>query len=240
MKKLYKVALAAGTVKAVSGGVWAYVKCVRPWQMHWGATEEEAARQLPYDEIVADPTWNATRALTVRARPGQIWPFLVQIGWGRAGWYGYDLVDNGGRPSTWDVLPEHQHLEVGTEFPMSPYTAMVCADFEENRWMLWRGKGAGVSAGTWVWYLDPIDDFHTRLITRMRDHYDWRKPFIAVQIATELGDLPFMRKCMLGVKERAERLAALQANPEPGESAGATDGAAGETAESAGVPADRT
>jgi len=58
MRKLYKVALAAlVTVEAVSGGIWAYVKFARPRQMRWGATDEEASRPLPYDEIVADPTW---------------------------------------------------------------------------------------------------------------------------------------------------------------------------------------
>jgi hypothetical protein len=65
--------------------------------MHWGATPEEASRPLPYDELVPNPTWSSTRAITVNATPGQIWPWLVQMGWGRAGWYGYDRVDNGGK-----------------------------------------------------------------------------------------------------------------------------------------------
>ena len=183
----------------------AYLRWIRPWEMHWGATEEEIARPLPYDEVFPDPTWNATRAVTVEAPPEQIWPFLIQIGWGRAGWYGYDWVDNGGKPSTWEILPEHQHLEVGKNFPMSPWTAVYCKAFEEPRWMLWRGSD---TSGTWLWYLDPIDARRTRLITRMRDAYRWTNPVILPQqIITELGDLPFMRKCMLGVKARAERLA---------------------------------
>ena len=86
---------------------------------------------------------------------------------------------------------------------------MYCMDFDEPRWMLWR---ASETAGTWLWYLDPVDETHTRLITRMRDKYRWTDPLVLPQqLITELGDLPFMRKCLLGVKARAERLARLQA-----------------------------
>jgi len=96
---------------------------------------------------------------------------------------------------------------------------MVCVDFKEKEWMLWRGKGAekgalerrGVSSGTWLWYLDPIDETHTRLITRMRDHYRWASPFLLTQLAVDAFDFPFMRKVLLGIKARAEALAARQA-----------------------------
>jgi hypothetical protein len=86
------------------------------------------------------PQWNATRAVTVAATPEQIWPWLLQIGWGRAGWYGYDWTDNGFEPSAWQLLLEHQHLEVGKDFPMSPMKRMYCVAFEEPRWMLCRGS----------------------------------------------------------------------------------------------------
>jgi hypothetical protein len=209
MKTLHGIALTAVAIEAAAAGIWVYVRWGRPWQMTWGANREELQRVYPHDEEFVLPEWNATRAVTVAARPEQIWPFLVQIGWGRAGWYGYDWVDNGGRPSAWEILPEHQGLKVGKAFPMSPWTSMRCCDFEEPRWMLWR---ASDRAGTWLWYLDPVDETHTRLITRMRDEYRWSDPLVLPQqIATELGDLPFMRKCMLGIKARAERLARQQA-----------------------------
>jgi hypothetical protein len=237
--------LAAAAPAAAAAAVVAYVRWLRPWQMHWGATDEEVARRLPGDELVGRPHWNATRAVTVAATPEQIWPWLLQLGWGRAGWYGYDWVDNGGRPSAWALLPEHQHLEVGKDFPMSPFTSMYCVAFEEPRWMLWRGRpevsdpsgpsadlssgpvpesaghaqSAGdaasgdraqrfvTSGGTWVWYLEPADERHTRLITRMRDQYRWTSPVIATQLAVDVFDFPFMRKVLLGIKERAEALA---------------------------------
>ena len=138
---------------AGAAGTAAYLKWIRLWHTTWGATPEEVSRVYPCDDVFVAPEWNATRAVTVAARPEQIWPFLVQISWGRAGWYSYDWVYNGGRPSTWELLPEHQWLEAGKDFPMSPLTAVYCKDFDELRWMLWR---TGDEAGTWLWYLDSI------------------------------------------------------------------------------------
>ena len=194
---------------ALTAAVAVYVRWLRPRAMHWGATPAEAAMPLPFDSEFPTPTWNATRAVTVHATPEEIWPWLVQIGWGRAGWYGYDWVDNGGKPSSWEILPELQDIAVGKEFPMSPWTAMRCFAFEEKRWMLWR---VNERAGTFLWYLHPIDESSTRLVTRMRDQYRWTNLLVLPQqLAVDLLDIFFMRKCMLGVKARAERMAAASA-----------------------------
>jgi hypothetical protein len=184
--------------------------------MHWGATPEEAARTLPYDELVPNPTWSSTRVITVEATPEQIWPWLVQMGWGRAGWYGYDLVDNGAKPSAWEILPEYQNLEIGTPFAMSPWTAMYCRDYDEPRWMLLRmGNVGGKDIGTFLWYLEPIDERRTRLMIRMRDKYKWLNPLVLpMQLAVDVGDIFFQWKCLQGVKARAERSARVR-EPEP-------------------------
>jgi hypothetical protein len=172
--------------------------------MHWGATAEEAARRFPHDDLVPNPTWNSTRAVTVEATPEQIWPWLVQVGWGRAGWYGYDWADNGGKPSTWEILPEQQHLEIGTKFPMSPFTAMYCRDFEEPNWILLRMG----NIGSFLWYLDRIDGHRTRLMIRMRDKYRWfNPPILAMELLVDVFDIFFQWKHLLGVKARAERAA---------------------------------
>jgi hypothetical protein len=193
-----------------AGAVGAYIAYIRPRQMNWGATPEESARTFPYDELVPNPTWSSTRALTVAATPEQIWPWLVQVGWGRAGWYGYDWADNGFKPSSWEIMPEHQHLEIGTKFPMSPWTAMYCRDFEAPRWMLLRmGNAEGTTdIGTFLYYLDPIDEGRTRLIIRMRDKYRWlNPPVLAMQLAVDVGDIFFQWAHLQGVKARAERMA---------------------------------
>ena len=91
-------------VAALAGLVAVYVGVFRSRQLRWGATDEEVAREMPGDEIVPRPVFNATRAATVYAPPEEIWPWLVQIGFGRAGWYSYDILDNLGRHSSEEIL----------------------------------------------------------------------------------------------------------------------------------------
>src|SRR6476646_5195066 len=111
MEKTIGIGLGGAALGAVLCGV--YVRFIRPWQLRWGATDDEVARAMPGDEVVLQPTFNATRALTIQARPEEIWPWLVQIGITRAGWYSYDWVDNLGRPSAERILPDLQRLAVG-------------------------------------------------------------------------------------------------------------------------------
>jgi hypothetical protein len=93
---------------------------------------------MPGDEIVKRPTFNATRTVTIQAQPEQIWPWLVQIGHKRAGWYSYDWVDNLGRPSAEHIIPNLQNLKVGDLIPISPDGKMGfwVKALEPNQWML--------------------------------------------------------------------------------------------------------
>lgn len=94
--------LAAPVLTAVALGV--HLRCIRPRIFRWGATGEEAGRPMDGDDLCPRPQLNATRAVTVAAAPEDIWPWLVQWGWNRAGFYSYDLLDNLGRPSSRRVL----------------------------------------------------------------------------------------------------------------------------------------
>ncbi|HEY6407501.1 MAG TPA: hypothetical protein VIY29_08545, partial [Ktedonobacteraceae bacterium] len=189
-----------------------YHRLIRPWQLRWGATDGEVTRAMAGDEVVKQPTFHATRAVTIQARPEEIWPWLVQIGVTRAGWYSYDWLDNLGKPSARRILPQFQHVAVGDVIPMSPdgKQGMGVKDFELNQWMLWwDNKGDA----TWVWGLYPQDDSQTRLITRVRMHYRWLSPAILFSLLVEFTDIAMMRKCMLGIKRRAEH--ASSRIPEP-------------------------
>ena len=193
-----------GLLAASAAGM--YLGVVRPWQLRWGATPEEVGRQMPGDELVDRPTFNATRAVTVAAGPEHIWPWLLQIGINRAGWYSYDWLDNLGRPSATEIVPELQRLEVGDLIPISPngkYGLKVWY-FKPREWMLWVDDQGHTS---WLWLLDPVDQISTRLITRIRMQYQWLRPAIVFDLLVEFGDVVMMRKCMLGIKERAEALA---------------------------------
>lgn len=207
-----KVGIGVAAFGAVLVGV--YLRFIRPWQLRWGATDEEVARAMPGDDVVKHPTFNATRAVTIQARPEEIWPWLVQIGIKRAGWYSYDWLDNLGIPSADHIVPELQHIAVGDLIPMSPdgKQGFWVKDFETNRWMLWWDKQGD---DTWYWGLYPQDDSQTRLITRVRMRYRWLSPTIMLDLLVEFTDIVMMRKCLLGIKQRAER-ASSQA-PEPAE-----------------------
>jgi hypothetical protein len=189
---------------ATGVAVVAYLLVLRPWQLRWGATDEELARAMPGDELVADPDLDATRAVTVDARPEGIWPWLVQMGYRRAGFYSYDRLDNAGLPSAERVLPEHQNLQVGDEIPLDSNSRVEVVVLEPSRAMVWNLPGEGFS---WAWGLYPEGEGRTRLVTRLHMRYVWRFPLILGYFVIDVGDFIMMRKCMLGVKRRAEEAA---------------------------------
>jgi hypothetical protein len=183
-----------------------YLLWIRPWQIRWGATDEEIARNMPGDNIVIRPTFNATRSVSVRARPEDIWPWIVQIGIKRAGLYSYDCIDNLGKPSAERIIPELQHIKVGDIIPMNPDGRMGLwvKDFVINQWMLWLDRKGDT---TWSWGLYTTNENGTRLVTRVRIHYDWLSPRIIFNLVLDVVDIVMMRKCKLGIKRRAETLA---------------------------------
>lgn len=182
---------------------------VRRRHLTWGATAEEAAAAMPGDELVPGAQYRPTRAVTVNAPPEAVWPWLVQVGCQRAGWYADDLLDNLARPSSTHVIPELQALEVGQWVPMGPgepndQTAFRVHSFEPQQWLLWSKPDS-----TWVWMLRPLPDGRTRLVTRVHTRYDWCRPLYSAfgVLLMELGDFAMMRRMLLGIKSRAEQLA---------------------------------
>jgi hypothetical protein len=200
-----------GIVAAVVVVAVAFFGWYRPWHLKWGATPEDLARRMAGDEIVQRPIFNATRVVMIEARPEDIWPWIVQIGFSRAGWYSYDLFDNLGRHSSERIVPELQHLEVGDLVPLGPGegSGMFVKELVLNRSMLWWTGKDGQT--TWAWGLYPTSGGATRLVTRVRAPFSWRRPVSAVWIfLDEVADFPMMRKCLLGIKRRAEAQAAAE------------------------------
>lgn len=204
-------ALGAG---ALAGALLAYLSWLRPRQLRWGATEDELAAALPGDDLVPKPTFNATRGVTVNAGPGDIWPWLLQMGCGRAGWYAYDWIDNLGRPSADVIVDSLQDLRVGDIVPISPdgKHGFRVREMEAERWMLWEGEKGDTS---WYWGLHPAGPGRTRLVTRVRVRYRWLSPWTIFFLAMDFGDIIMMRKCMLGIRKRAERLARRRSGAAP-------------------------
>jgi hypothetical protein len=182
-----------------------FVGLYRPWQLNWGATDKEVDERMPGDEIVPRPTFNATRAITIGASPEAIWPWIVQIGFGRAGWYSYDFLDNMGRHSAERIVPELQAIEVGDLVPLGPgeNAGMRVKEFVPTRSILWWDEKNQLT--TWAWALNTMPDGRTRLVTRVRSRASRGHPASAIWLLlVELADFPMMRKCLLGIKRRAE------------------------------------
>jgi hypothetical protein len=114
---------AAAAATAVIGCAAAYFLVVRPWQLRWGATDEERGATLDGDDLIANPDLVATRAITVHALADQVWPWIAQLGQGRGGFYSYDALENlvGCDIHSADrVVPEWQDLKVGDQVKLSP------------------------------------------------------------------------------------------------------------------------
>jgi len=170
----------------------------RPWQLSWGATADEVARPMAGDGLVTSPTFNATRAVTINAPAEHIWPWIVQIGYKRAGFYSWDILDNDGIPSAERILPEYQNLEIGDPVPLDEEIDAVVVDMEPNEWLLLVFQSD--STVTWAWALYKIDADRTRLVTRLR----WRASSVVSQFVLDAFEIIMMRKHLLGIKRRAE------------------------------------
>lgn len=177
----------------------------RRWHLRWGATSAELHAEMPGDDLLPRAAYRSTRAIGIQAPPDAVWPWLVQVGCLRAGWYSDDLLDNLARPSQTRIVPELQVLVVGQWVPMSPSpterTALRVHSFEVGTWLLWTKPDC-----TWAWTLTPTPSGGTRLVTRIRTTYDWRRPASALLgvALMELGDFAMLRRMLRGIKARAE------------------------------------
>jgi hypothetical protein len=209
----------------VSGAaLGAYVFFVRPWQRKWGATDEEVQRTLPGDELIAHPDVKLTRAVTIRAKPAGIWPWLVQIGQGRGGYYSYDWLENLAglkMKSAQDINREWQQLKVGDIIPVEPTGkgfkvlaiepehALVIGSVEAVDEGVFEGFKQMFPAFTWVFVLEVIDSEQTRLISRFcgQSEPSQSARFAGKFTGFVVEPIEFLmtRKMLLGIKQRAEQ-----------------------------------
>lgn len=220
MSKKNRFSLAFGMGAATAA---AYLLAVRPWHLSWGAGKTEIARSLPGDDLVPNPRVNATHAVTVSAPASAIWPWLVQIGEGRGGFYSYTWIekmmganiDNSER-----ILPEFQQLKVGDQVPFYENSGPPVAAIEPGRYLVLGGRIDAQSeppfqlknappeaffAMSWTFYLDPVGLHATRLIERFR--MDWNPSLqnaIYMFGFLEPGAFVMERKMLLGIKQHAE------------------------------------
>ncbi len=202
---LAKAAATAALACLLAAG---YLLVARPYQMQWGATAAEVARPMPGDTLSRNPTFLATRAITIDGTPTEIWPLLVQMGYGRAGFYGYDILENLGSPrglrSADTVASDLQHLAVGDPLPLSALGGLVVHAIAPDAYLVWAGQ-AGEYPGAFTWALYPLDARRTRLVSRIQWRHHWSPPLaFAFDAFTEFTDGIAVRKILRGVKDRVE------------------------------------
>jgi hypothetical protein len=178
-------------------------------QVH--ATKEERTRSLPGDDLIPQPFGSVHHAITIHHCPHKVWPWLAQMGSGRAGWYSYDFVDNGDHRSAERILPEYQQISVGTVFPALPSTTdvFVVVHYEKDHslvlaWKLPDGK----YQTTWAFILEQPQLHQTRLIVRGRVAPGYRPYGLPQWFAIPTGRLAhfiMQRKQLLGIARRVER-----------------------------------
>lgn len=152
----------------------------RSWHLRWGATDDEVHGPMPGDDLLDGDAFTATRAVSIAAPPERVWPWLLQVGFGRAGFYSYDLLDNLGRPSADEILPGFASVAPGDlaapmASPANDQNSFVVAEAHEPSVLVWSKPDS-----TWAWRLTADDAGGTRLVTRLKARYELG-PFLPVR-----------------------------------------------------------
>jgi len=215
----------------IAGGVagFVYALVIRPWHLRRGATDAEVRRSLPGDDLVPNPKCGYTQAITIKASVSEVWPWLVQIGYMRAGWYSHDFLHrlmgiagcvDDERRSAKRIIPELQDLKVGDVVEIAAEMGYVAKGLEPEQALILQsrldiGKSQSFSSGdplpekylssSWVWFLGETDENTTRLIVRVRSDYSpGMLSTLSARVTNELGSLVMQPKTLRVLKQRAE------------------------------------
>jgi hypothetical protein len=188
----------------------------------YGATRAERHRSFPGEHLVERPQLQTTHAITIDAPPERVWPWLVQLGWGRGQWYTARWVDrllfpaNGA--SAESIRPDLQHLEVGDRIldgPPEANCSFVVDELEPRHHLVlhstehlppgWVERFGAWIDFTWVFVLDELADGRTRFLFRSRSRLGptWVRAFYLAAMVP--ADFVMSRQMLRGVKRRAER-----------------------------------
>ena len=194
----------------------AILGAIRPWHRSWGATASELSMRLPGDELA--PRVVATHALTIDAPASAVWPWLVQIGQDRGGFYSYTWIENGllgaGIRNTDRIHPEWQSLSEG-DFVRSARTDWLGGRFADRTgWLVVdvEPQRSITLLGWGTFAVLPVDSERSRLVIRSRagDVGFFSAPLEFLIL--EPGHFLMERRMMLGIRERAERMLASTAS----------------------------
>ena len=229
---MLKRIIVGGSLAAVG---WATYSSLRRWRTTWGIVAGEAEAPLPGDDLVPLARSSETRGITIDAPPELIWPWLVQMGFGRGGWYSIDQLDMRGSSAA-QVVDQWQELAVGDTVPTHPGGGFSVKVLEPNRALVLyadtasmqpresdakadvpaglAASGAFMSttprefAASWGFVLEPLGATRTRLIERVRYWGADGNPMSQVALSLlGFGVFVMIQRQMVGIRTRAERLA---------------------------------
>jgi hypothetical protein len=200
----------------------------RPRSHRWGTTNAKVQRPLPGDDLVPDVKVGFTQAIPIDVPPEEVWPWVVQIGYQRGGWYAYDWIYKlmgaadfyDGDRSADRVIPELQDLKVGEAIKISQQAPFDVVALEPSRVLVLLARvdldtgqyfeqtdtvPARFLNNSWAYTLEGVDRNTTRLVVRWRGDYS---PGLAnalgLGIPTDAGALIMQPKMLKGIKARAE------------------------------------
>lgn len=185
-------------------------------------TPDPEDRVLASDELVADPQKQITYQVDIAAPAATVWPYLVQMGRWRAGWYSIDRLDNDGVPSEEHVVPGLQDLRIGDVVPTGPgpddgyevrrieppHALVLGADFDRRSGLRLPpgAPGEDVLRVSWAFVLEPLGQDACRLITRVRGRAESRWTELTyVRLLAPVVHAVMERAQLRGLRRRAER-----------------------------------
>ena len=182
------------------------------WVRSVRASDLERTSVLPGDELIPEPIGTLTHAITIRRPARDVWPWLAQMGAGnRAGWYSYDVIDNGRRRSAARIVEELQHIEVGTLLPAAPGATdgfhVLQLETGQSLVLGWRPAPNALPIMTWAFVLKAVNEGTTRLVVRARAARGY--PFYGLPRSIGMpfirfGHFIMQRRQLLGIAQRVE------------------------------------
>jgi hypothetical protein len=213
----------AGALAGIGVAATAYALAARPRMLRWGTEPEEVERVFTGDEFVLNPQIKATHAVTVHASVEKVFPWLLQMGQGRAGFYSVEAIENNvfqlDIHNADRILPEYQQLQVGDHVALGRGVFARVAVLEPLKHLILRATAHGDEneAGapplkpgetlnmTWAFFTEALENGDTRLIERFRVEFT---PTLANNVMfygfIEPGAFFMERSMLLGIKARAE------------------------------------
>jgi hypothetical protein len=174
---------------------------------YWGATPEEIQSPVVGDDLCSAATLIATRSITISAPPQDVFPWIRQMGFGRAGWYSYDWLDNLGRKSATTIHDEWQSVEAGDKVPSGPIS-FTAAIVEAPRHFVLEIKSLRKNSPKLHFTLayELRDDPQgTRLVTRMRSHANFPLSSLFEKLVLGPGDGFMLRRQLLTISKNASK-----------------------------------